>query len=51
MNFIKAALGTMGYGAVATFTSISIRKDALFGASMKYHLKALFYSKHLEEKY
>lgn len=49
-DFIKAALGTMGYGAVATLLPSQLEGDALFGASMKYHLKALFYSKHLEEK-
>ena len=49
-NFVKASLGTMAYGAVATLLPFQLDEKAIYGCCMKYNLNALFYDPILEEK-
>ena len=49
-DFVRAALGTMTYGAVATLLPYQLDARSLTGLSMKYNLKVVFYSQKLEEK-
>ena len=49
-NFVKASLGTMAYGAVATLLPFQLDEKSIYGCCMKYNLKALFYDPTLEEK-
>ena len=49
-DFVRASLGTMAYGAVATLLPYQLDARSLTGLSMKYNLKVVFYSQKLEEK-
>ena len=49
-NFVKASLGTMVYGAVATLLPFQLDEKAIYGCSLKYNLKAVFYDPAFEEK-
>ena len=47
-DFVKASLGTMAYGAVATLFPQQLNDTALYYSMLKYNIKALFYAKELE---
>lgn len=47
-DFVKATLGTMAYGAVATLFPQQLNDTALYYSMLKYNIKALFYAKELE---
>lgn len=49
-DFIKATVGTMAYGAVATLLPAQLDEMGLIGLCLQYQLEVLFYSKQLEEK-
>ncbi|HHV14208.1 MAG TPA: long-chain fatty acid--CoA ligase [Acholeplasmataceae bacterium] len=49
-DFVRASLGTMAYGSVATLLPYQLDARSLTGLSMKYNLKVVFYSQKLEEK-
>ena len=49
-NFVKASLGTMAYGNVATLLPFQLDEKSIYGCCLKYALKALFYDPMLEEK-
>ena len=49
-DFVKASLGIMAYGAVATLLPVQLDDKTIFGCCMKYQLACLFYEAALEEK-
>ncbi len=49
-NFVKASLGIMAYGSVATLLPFQLDEKAIYGCSLKYNLSCLFYEDVLEEK-
>ena len=49
-NFIKASLGIMAYGSVATLLPPQLDDKSVYGCCMKYQLTALMYEEPMEEK-
>ena len=49
-NFVKASLGAMAYGGVATMLPVQLDEKTIFGCCMKYQLTCLLYEGAVEEK-
>ena len=49
-NFIKASLGIMAYGSVATLLPPQLDDKTVYGCCLKYQLQALMYEEVMEEK-
>lgn len=49
-NFVKASIGAMAYGCVATLLPFQLDEKSIYGCCLKYDLTCLFYDPALEEK-